>query len=386
MKILVVLRDTNIGGGVTAAAVSFCNELSRKGHEVVHLDLMGDNFCDDRLDKEIKRGFLINNSRYWNLSKKELKEAKGFLKIKLFFLGIIKKITNKSSLWCKLIFKRYKQFGDFDVAIAFRQCSPCYSFVLNKVKAKTKIGFIHGEIKEMGDVSSWSKYMEKFDVIACVSDSVKEGFAREFPKIKEKFKTVHNMVDTNYICKQAIQEPEIHFDKNKIIIVTVSRIDNKQKGTDRITRLCSRLKEEGITNFSWYVIGGGADKKTCMEEAKSLGVSGILHFLGEMKNPYPYIKQSNFTILPTRGESFGLVVVESLILHKPVVVCEYPALKEIFQDGVLGVVAKQDDESLYLAVKEMIVNKTKREEITSNCLDYEYSNENAYNQFMEAVS
>ena len=64
-------------------------------------------------------------------------------KLGILALGAMKKLTIRSGLWYKLIFSQFNKGECFDVAIAFRQCAPCYSFVLNKVNAKKKIGFVH---------------------------------------------------------------------------------------------------------------------------------------------------------------------------------------------------------------------------------------------------
>lgn len=385
MKILIVTRDSNIGGGITSSAVSFCNELSKKGHQIVFLDMTGKYLCAEQLSSDVAKGYLVNKSRYWNVRKEVLDSAKGCLKIKLFLLGALKKITIQSGLWYNLIFEKYKEFGDFDVAVAFRQCAPCYSFVLNKVNAKKKIGFVHGELKFMGDICSWRKYMPQFDKIAYVSNAVKEGFVESYPELSNNATTIYNMLDYISIINRSKEKCEVIFDRNKINIVTVSRVENDQKKIDRIAPICKKLKENGISNFFWYVIGGGKDYEKSIQQADDLGVTDVLCFCGKRDNPYSYIIQADFTVLPSKTESFGLVVVESLILGKPVVACEYPALKELLDDGVTGLIAKQDGDSLYSMVLTMIIDKETRDKLTFNCGKYKYSNDRAYQQFLEAI-
>ena len=194
MRILLTVTDTGMGG-VTTAAVNFSNELASRGHEVVFLDMSGKHQVCDKLDDSVKLGKLSGRSRYWQLGAGDLARASGIKKLFLAALGIAKKLTIRSGIWNRLIFKKYKEYGEFDVAIAYRQCAPCYSFVLNKVKAKKKLGFVHGEIAYMGDISSWQKYMKHFYKVCYVSEAVKEQFTAKYPEFERNASSVHNFFD-----------------------------------------------------------------------------------------------------------------------------------------------------------------------------------------------
>lgn len=384
MKILVAVVDSQVGG-VTTAAINFCNELQQRGNDVFFLDMSERYLCANALHKEIQIGKLAGKSKYWNLKVNNLKKEKGLRKCKLAFLGLVKKLTIRSGLWYRLIFKSYKEFGEYDIAIAFKQCAPCYSFILNKVKAKKKVGFVHGALKPMGDISSWRKYMTQLDKVAYVSNAVQEEFVLAYPELSANACTIYNMLDSRFIIQQASAKCDSVFDKEKVNIVTVSRIENDHKRVDRIAWICKKLKDNGILDFAWYVVGGGPDYEKCVQQVTELGVGEVLHFIGPKENPYPYIFQTDFTVLPSKTEAFGLVVVESLILNKPVIACEYPALKELLDDGVTGLIAKQEDDALYSAVYTLLTDYEMRAKLISHCLKYEYSNDKAYQQFLEAI-
>lgn len=384
MKILIAVTDCDVGG-ITTAAYNLCNELYRRGHNVTLLDMSNSRKAEDFLPESVEKKYLSGLSKYWKLTAKTVKQAKGFKKLFLLGLASIKKLSNRHGLWHRIIFRRIKD-ERYDVSIAFRQCAPCYYFVLKKIQAAKKLAFIHGDVQFMGgNEKSFLPYMDQFDKVAYVSDAVKEGFVAAYPSLAQNAITIYNILDFNFIIQSAQAQGDVVFDENKINIVTVSRIENASKGTDRIVWVCKKLKEHGIVDFSWYVIGDGPDYVACVQQAKEFGLTDELYFLGSKENPYPYIRQSDFSVLPTKGESFGLVVLESLILHKPVVVCEYPALKELFEDDVTGRVTKQDVESLYEAIYTMITDRAIREKYTLNCSHYEYTADQAYQQFMAAV-
>ena len=66
MKILVAVVDSQVGG-VTTAAINFCNELQQRGNDVFFLDMSERYLCANALHKEIQIGKLAGKSKYWNL-------------------------------------------------------------------------------------------------------------------------------------------------------------------------------------------------------------------------------------------------------------------------------------------------------------------------------
>ena len=384
MNICIIVTDTNVGG-VTASAVNFSNELSARGHKVSLLDMSGKHQCANRLDENVSLLSLRGKSTRWNIRAEDLSCARGAKKLALLLLGAIKKLTIRSGLWFRLIFSKFNRGEAFDVAVAFRQCAPCYSFVLHKVKAKRKIGFMHGDVNEMGDISSWQKYMTKFDRIAYVSDAVKAGFIRVYPKLAANACTIYNTFNVGQILSKAEETPTIAFDPNKVNIVTVARITD-QKRVDRVARVCKMLKDAGARPFHWYVLGDGDRMEEVRSLAASLDVGDVLTLAGSMSNPFPLVKNATFTVLPTAWESYGMVVIESFILGAPIVVTDYEALHELMTDGEFGLIAEQTEEALFAAVLRLLEDRdgictALRERLQG----YQFTNDIAYRQFMDAL-
>ena len=75
--------------------------------------------------------------------------------------------------------------------------------------------------------------------------------------------------------------------------------------------------------------------------------------LGKKNNPYPYVKASDCYILSSRHESFGLVVLEALILKVPVLATRVASIKEIMDDD-FGFIVDNNDEDLYNGILKII--------------------------------
>ena len=385
MKILIAVPDLSLGG-ITTSAVNFSNELISHGHEVYFLDMSAQIRKRTLLPEGVQAVCLEGTSRQWNIGLEDARKAKGVEKLDILLLGAVKKLTIRSGLWYRLIFSRFNQYGEFDVAIAFRQCDPCYSFVLNKVPAKKKLGFVHGELKYMGDISSWKRHMTKFHKIAYVSNAVREEFVAAYPELAGNACTVYNMFDRDRILRMAQEKPAIVFDQSKKNIVTVARIDNAFKQIHWIPQICAKLKAQTKVPFHWYVLGDGPDYAETVKLAEELNVTGVLTFTGKQDNPFAIMKNADFTVLTSKSESYGMVVVESFILGVPVVAAQYPALYEIMTDRKQGMVAQQEIDCLTACARHMMENIGTGSDGENLLLDNQNVNQTAYMQFMEAIN
>ncbi len=384
MKVFVAVTDTKMGG-ITTAAVNFCNELSKRGNDVYFLDMSSENLCAEFLDTNVKCGKLDGRARFWNLGKSALAKGNVFKRVFLTALGLVKKITNKSNLWNKLIFKKYKQFGEFDVAIAFRQCSPCYSFVLDKVQAKKKIGFVHGELKYMGDISSWKKLMTRFDKIAYVSNAVRNEFITTFPELEKNATTIYNMFNASQILELSKAEIPPLFNSNVKNIITVARLDNEYKRINWIPEICEKLKKRCRVPFCWYIVGDGPDKESLEKSIKELKVDDVLILLGAKKNPYSFLSRADLSVLVSKSEAYPMTVIESFILGIPMVVTRFAAITEMMENGKEGLIAESEQDDCVFKINEMMSNESCYAQCKNYLKDKDISNQIPYQQFINAV-
>lgn len=379
-KFLVIVSDLNLGG-VTTSTINFCNELSSRGETVHFLNMGHENItASSQLSNAVKQIRIDGGARRWKLDTKMLNEAHGVEKLTLYPLAVLKKLTNRSELWLNIIFHGYCLPEEYDAVVAFRQCAPCYYFAQNCVKAKKKIGFIHGALDHMGDISTWDRYFGKFDKIACVSKACCEGFQRKYTEERDKFTYIYNMFSIEKIRCKATEKPSIFFSSDTFNIVTVSRVENKTKGTDRIARICKLLKNEGLS-FHWYLIGDGPDMESLIEQNRELATEDVLTLCGAYSNPHTFVFQADLSVLPTHTEAYSMTVIESLIVGTPILVTRYPGAEEAIQDGVNGFIVDQDENELFEKIRECILNReiliTLNENISSKCI----SNDCAINMF-----
>ena len=383
-RFLFVLPNMKIGG-VFTAIVNLCNQLVERGYDVDVLIMSDDVIPNGFFLNDIKIFRLNGRSKLWNLNSSMIKKNENFVfKIGLLFLAVLKKILNKKHLWNNFIFSKKTQFIGYNVVVAYKQCSSCYYFALNCVQAEKKLAFIHGDIDFMGDVSTWINYLYDFDSVCYVADSIKKGFVKKYPLLSKNAYTVYNMFNVEEIKQKSLSKIDYYINTSLVNLITVSRVENVTKGILRIPEICKNLYDIFGDVFHWLVIGDGVCKEECIRITNNLGLSNVLTFLGAKDNPYPYIKQSDIFVLPSLTEAFPMTVCESLLLSTPVVVSSYPAAKEQITDGINGVIAEQNIESLTDKIVCLMKDEALRSSLTLNCGNYYYDNEMAFMQFKRA--
>lgn len=383
-KILFVVPDLDVGG-VTSALSSAVKVLQDYGNQVSVLNMSSK--ATGRITVQAEMLSLDGIAKYWDLGMENIKEEKSFFrKIGLILLGAMKKLTNRKKTWLKIVWRKKCFFQNFDVAIAFKQCTPCFLFVLNHVKSTKKVAFIHGEIEYMGDISAWEALMPFYDKVAYVSNAVKDGFVSRYPELARNAQVVYNLIDEKEIRKKALDGKKV-IDKNNTCfrILTVSRIQNYLKQTDWIPMICKRLKTLTEKPFCWYIIGDGPDYEAVVKKIEELGVSDCIKLLRRMDNPYPYFLTSDLFVLTSKTESFGIVVSEALALSVPVIVSDYPAAKEIIDNGKNGIIVPKSIDKFAEQIALILNDNDMYQKLKNNC-DNHYPEHTAKQQLFEVVS
>ena len=88
-------------------------------------------------------------------------------------------------------------------------------------------------------------------------------------------------------------------------------------------------------------------------------------FWGGQNNPYPYLTRADVFFHPSTDEGKSVSVEEAKIFEKPILVAAYPTVKDQITDGVTGMVAAIDRDSLAQGIREMALDKNLRERLSA---------------------
>jgi len=253
---------------------------------------------------------------------------------------------------------------EYDVAIAFgdfmfsyKDCR-CFDYevVLNNVKARRKIAWIHNDPLRLG----WTreKALERFlgfDAVVNVSKDCKRVFDELVPEFKGKSFVVYNMYDTEQIrLKSGFESPYAY--NGKYHFLTVCRLDEGQKRVSRILEVCKRLKSDGYCLFDWTIVGDGNERSAYESASQSNGTTDIMHFTGAQSNPYPYMRFADAFILSSLFEGLPITIREAQITGTPTFSTRFGAAEEAIAVGKQGDICDNSIAGLYLMIKSILDN------------------------------
>ncbi|MFJ8352989.1 glycosyltransferase [Bacillus paramycoides] len=242
----------------------------------------------------------------------------------------------------------------YDVAIAYSQGMPTY-FVANKVYASQKIAWVNTDYRLAAYNRTFDlEYYKKINEIVTVSDVCKEIFTREIPSIKSKVCVVYDIISPTLIKLMADEAEGFDDQFNGLRILTIGRLVY-EKGYELAIEACYKLKKEGY-QFKWYVIGEGNLKNEMESMIRKYKLNDTFILLGTCTNPYPYIKQSDIYVQPSRFEGYGLALAEARMFQKPIVATDFITVHNQIKDRENGLIVKMNSTAVYEGVKEIIEN------------------------------
>ncbi|MCI2255202.1 glycosyltransferase [Domibacillus sp. PGB-M46] len=260
----------------------------------------------------------------------------------------------------------------YDVAISYLW--PHY-FVAEKVKAKTKIAWIHTDFSTVHtnikmDIQMWNQY----DYIIAVSAECKNAFIKKYPLLESKVIVIENIMSPEFV--QALSEETVEnsmLNDTRFKIVTVARLSHA-KGIDNAIKSLKVLKDRGYHNIAWYVVGYGGDENMLKELIKQNGVEDRFILLGKKINPYPYMKEADLYVQPSRYEGKAVTVGEAQILSKPVMITNYATAKSQVQDQVNGFICELSVEGIAEGIERLYKDAELRNLLVQNCQREDYCN------------
>lgn len=94
------------------------------------------------------------------------------------------------------------------------------------------------------------------------------------------------------------------------------------------------------------------------EQARRLGVSDKLHFLGKMPDPTPIVAMSDVCVLCSESEGLSNTVIEYMLAGKPIVCTDVGGNAELIEEGRTGyLVPVGDVDALTRAVADLLTTK-----------------------------
>ena len=390
-NLLFIMNNLNCGGA-EKSLISLLQTIDYSEYDVDLLLFKHEGIFMNKLPSQVKLLREPSNYKYFDMSIKKASiecAKRGRLDIVLFRIiaGYIFK-TEKSKAKCEQkvwkcmvriignIDKRY------DVAIGYLEKNPIY-YCVDKVNSVKKIGFIHNDYDKLGmDPTIDMKYFNKLNSIVTVSEECANVLKKRFPSYKQRVKVMYNIVSPDVINKISLEEVDI---KHKdVTLVSVGRL-SYQKGFDMAIEACKILVNTGC-DIKWYVLGEGEERIKLEEMIKENNLQDRFILLGVKENPYPYIRQANIYVQPSRFEGKSIAVDEAKILNKAIVVTNFSTAKDQIENEVNGLIVKMAPECIAMGIERLIKDNKLRQLLSENLSKESIGNEDEIVKLYEMIN
>ncbi len=293
--------------------------------------------------------------KYWHtINDAPLAVIKGLCRKGLFatatahlLLYIHSKLTNDRYLFFKWLMRNTPPFPEaFDMAVAFAGPSQMIDFyVCDKMRAKAKVGWVHFDVSQFSIDRGMTKRLYKsYEKIFVVSRTAKWRFNEMFPCLRDKTEVFYNILPQQHIRRMA--DAYVAYDdgfRGKRIL-TVGRL-SAEKGQNVAIRSLKILLDKGY-DVKWHFVGDGSLADECRRLAEELNLSGHVVFEGTQVNPYPYMKDCDIYVQPSRYEGYCITLAETKLFPAPIVATCFTGAQEQLSERPNGIVTGMSAEDL----------------------------------------
>lgn len=345
-KIKVLFRHRSMEmGGVEKVILSLLNNLNKEKFEMTLQVSLYQGELRDKVPSDIR--YIKNNKGKEDFSRQSLTRTFQLLvrnlKVRLF--NLFPSISDKIYL---------KEKFDIEIATSYTD----FEFVLNSSnKFSKKIGWFHSDItfpKLQPAVPKILNQIPKFDYFIFGSQQTKDIFTQTYPN----FKLPENQVILNAIPIEEIKQKAVEFvpdfGTKDPVFVSVGRLHSR-KGYHKLIEVHNKLIKDGFAH-KIIIIGDGEEKDNLENLTKMYGVQNSFVLLGSLLNPYPYVKNADFFVMPSESEGWPLIIADTLILQKPILSTAVGGIPEMIRHLENGYLINYDTDEMYNAMKEFLSN------------------------------
>lgn len=304
----------------------------------------------------------------------------------IFYKIIYNLMMNYESYLKRKNLKRIVKNKKYDVVIDFDMGLSKY---IDLIESNKKIAWIHSSIEnwyqKKSRIKRLGERLKKYDVVVTICDEMKKNTIKLYPFLQEKILRIYNPFNFERILKNAegyYLDTEV---MKKDFAVSVMRLTENSKDFDTLIKAWQILEKKNI-NLKLYILGEGIDKENIENKIKLANQEENIILLGNVKNPYPWIKNSKMLIHSSKFEGLPTVLIEALILNKIVISSNcVSGPKEILENGEIGYLYEVGD---YKRLAALIVNNLENPNLNTELLNekiQKYKKENIIKEYEKLI-
>jgi glycosyltransferase involved in cell wall biosynthesis len=331
MRILLATPNDNDVGGVASVLKNLATSLGNHGHQVLFLHPADTTLIKPKATKLGFPGFGFRMQMPFG----ERNRVLSFLAFLFFFpIGIYQVL-------------RFIRKYQIDV-INIHYPAGClfYLALCRRVLGVKLITSVHGaDIFPDGKLHKRHFRVLRFvlnssDLIVTPSRSFQQMFSSAFPDLTSKTTFIHNGVNFAELDDHCLGTA----DGNPLPYVLCISAYKEQKAIDVLMRAFKRV-HEADPGVKLVIVGPGPLRSDFEKLAVSLGIHSQIELHGpkDRAEVTALLRNCKVFVLPSRFETFGIVILEAMAFRKAVVATMAGGIPEIIEHGKNGILVQPDD-------------------------------------------
>ncbi len=222
-----------------------------------------------------------------------------------------------------------------------------YAVTLGKLSRAKSV--VHVHVKWSEGYSAPAKWaVREADAVFGISEYVTDSVVK-MGKARANVHTVLNSVDTSrwdVTLSGDVIRAEFGIAPDAPLLVSVSRLF-PEKGQPELLRALALVRQQ-VPNVRLLIVGAETPFSPGFSEelrrlSRDLGLSSAVVFTGPRRDVPSIMAACDVFSLPSFEEPFGLVFLEAMAMHKPVIALDNGGTPEVVEHGRSGLLSKSGD-------------------------------------------
>ncbi|MGG7219042.1 CDP-glycerol glycerophosphotransferase family protein [Bacillus sp. ATD] len=383
-----------LNNGITSSAINLLNNIDYEKYNVIVIDKGNydkeSSYNISRINEKAKRVYRVGSMNLtikdWYLhglmNKRGYTEELAKRKPEEIFKREINRMLGNARIDIAVDFSGYVPFwtmvmslGEFPQKSIYQHndmLAETNKIINGKYKHKRKLGIVFSLYKCFNKIVSVAKHTRDLNAenLAQYVDTNKMVYVHNslnVDKIKDSVENHGFLIESYEGQDYIIQKEEkpgafsikgIRLPKhNEINFVNMGRL-SPEKDQEKLIKAFSQLinKYENL-KMKLYIIGDGILKETLNDLVETLGLEESVIFTGQMKNPFFLINKADCFVLSSNHEGQPMVLLETLVLNKPIIATDIAGSRSILEDGY-GTLAPNDVDGLFSEMEKFVLDNS----------------------------
>lgn len=238
-----------------------------------------------------------------------------------------------------------RMFSDakFDVLVNFEGYSSFWMHALAFAPdGPRRVTYLHNDMRSEQAVrlpylSSIFSLYANYDALVSVSEDMSRincaGLSESVGVAPEKFVACMNSIDVKSIRELALHEPAAELEKwfSGMTFVTIGRMSPEKDHSKLIDAFAGVWRE--FPEARLLIVGDGPLRHDFEVKISSMGLQKCILLAGQQSNPFPILRRSDCFVLSSNHEGQPMVLLEAMVLGKPIVATDIDGNRGVLKDG-----------------------------------------------------